>query len=236
MYLSIIVPAHNEEDVIRKTFGILNKVAKGLKCDYEIIIIDDGSTDNTNKILKELQKGNRRLKILKNAVKSGPGYSVKRGVFAAKGDVMVTSDADLSYSPLLIPKLVEKIQEGYDMVIASPYMPGGNVEGVSPFRLLISKLGSMAYRIGFMINLYCFTSYFRAFRKNILEGISIESNGFEMMTEMTIKLHRAGYKITEIPATLKKRSTGFSKFKVMKEIRKNLMLLFRLNLDSLWND
>jgi dolichol-phosphate mannosyltransferase len=227
MYFSIVVPAHNEEGVIKKTVGILDKIAKGIKREYEIIVVDDGSTDKTNELLKKIRKKNKKLKILTNKDKMGGGYSIRMGYKNALGEKIISIDADLSYDPILIPKILSKMEEGYDMVIASPYVRGGRVVGVTPVRLFVSKLGNLIYKTLLFSDINCFSGFFRGVNKKITK-IHLESYGFETMTEMTAKSIFLGYKIAEIPAVLKKRTTGRSKFKVGKEIMKNLKLLVKI--------
>ena len=116
VYLSIIIPAYNEEKNVVILYSQLKQVLKRLKKDYEIIFIDDGSNDNTLSNLIGINKKDKKLKMIKLRKNFGQSAAMDAGFKLAKGDFIMAMDSDLQNDPEDIPRLIKKINEGYDVV------------------------------------------------------------------------------------------------------------------------
>jgi len=135
--LSIIVPTYNEAENIGELIERIETSLKGL--DFEVIVVDDSSPDGTAEIAEELGRAYRNVKVIKRPRKMGLASAALEGMREAKYRLIAVMDADLQHPPELLPKLLERAKEGYDIVIASRYVKGGGVEGWSLWRRLISR-------------------------------------------------------------------------------------------------
>jgi len=126
MKVSVVVPTYNEAENIKKLVPLLDSVLKDY--DHEIIIVDDNSPDGTAKVAKKLAE-QYPVKILKREKKLGLASAILYGFMNANGDVLGVIDADLQHPPELLGEMAKKIEDGYDIVIASRYVEGGGIEG-----------------------------------------------------------------------------------------------------------
>src|SRR3989344_2870729 len=202
--LSVIIPMYNEQENVVNTLKKVSDVLYSMNIDYELIIVNDGSTDNTLDLLKKEAEKNRNL-----------GGALKIGFEKAKGEHIITIDSDLSYDAKFIADLYHEAERSnYDIIQGSPYMKGGSALGVPPLRLIISKASNrfFSYLIG--VNIHTVTGMLRCYKKEVIDSLVLESNGPEIMFEILSKSVLLGFKIKEIPAILKGRERGISKFLV----------------------
>ncbi len=145
----------------------------------------------------------------------GMGKALRTGFEKSEGDILVTIDADLSYSPSHINKLVSELlnDETIDIAVGSPYMEGGSVKNVPFSRLFISKAANKFVGFSMTENLSTVTSVLRAYRREVLESMDLESNGTNINLEILSKAIATRYKIKEVPARLEGRELGSSKLK-----------------------
>jgi dolichol-phosphate mannosyltransferase len=218
MDLSIIIPMFNESENAESTLSRVEEALVSFKGTYEIIAVNDGSLDNTLEILNKLAEQDRKLKVVSYSKNVGRGMALKKGFKESSGEVIVSIDADLSYSPHYILDFVETLgkEPELDFVLASPYMPGGGVQNVPALRLYISKLGNKILRLAMPNRIYTSTGIFRAYRKKVLDSLELESDGKEIHLEILSKALALGYRVKEIPAILTSRKRGKSKFKFKK--------------------
>ncbi len=205
---------YNEEDNVIRTLSEVND-ALSVYESYEIIAVDDGSHDNTFKLANKFAIENPNIRILKHVTNMGMGRSLRTGFENAKGDIIVTIDADLSYSADQIIKLADELikDETVDIVLGSPYMEGGEVKNVSFTRLFISKIANKFVGYSMPHQLSTVTAVFRAYRKEVLDSIELESNNTEINLEILSKALATKYKIKEVPAILEGRQLGNSTLK-----------------------
>jgi len=194
MKLSIVIPIYNEKETLLK---ILKKVEEAdiLGLEKEIILVDDGSTDGTREILKNL--GEKYL-IIYHSKNQGKGRALRTGFQQATGDIVLIQDADLEYNPQNYPKLLRPILENKtDIVYGSralqnnPYLRKSNYWGAK----LISWLTNLFYGS----NLTDVYTCYKVFRSPILKEIKLESRGFDFEQEITSKILKKGCKIIEVP-------------------------------------
>lgn len=213
--VSVVIPAYNEEDNITKTIVRVSQVLESLEGDWEIIVVNDGSTDRTLETVNQIAAKDPRIRPISYATNAGRGKALRTGFAHAKGDIVVSTDADLSYEPKYIVDLVNELKNdaSIDLVIASPYMKGGRTEGVPLGRLLISKIGNRILSLAMDGNIKTITGIFRAYRRSVLESLELESDGKEIHLEILSRAVAVGYKVKEVPVVLKGREKGRSKFK-----------------------
>jgi dolichyl-phosphate beta-glucosyltransferase len=131
--VSVVISAYNEE---RRTAGRLQKVCRYLDTvaeDWEVIVVDDGSSDATYRIVAEFAKWCSKVHILKNEINRGKGYSVKKGVLKGRGEYILSSDADLSAPIQEMEKLLRYLSEGYDIAIGSRGLPESDIRIHQPW-------------------------------------------------------------------------------------------------------
>lgn len=218
MDLSVVIPMFNEAENAKSTVNRVEEALTSFAGTYEIIAVNDGSLDNTLDILNRLAAQNGKLKVVSYLKNAGRGMALRKGFKESTGEIIVSIDADLSYSPHYILNFVEILtkEPDIDFVLASPYMPGGRVQNVPALRLYISKLGNRILRFAMPNRIYTSTGIFRAYRKKVLDSVELESDGKEIHLEILSKALALGYRVKESPATLTSRKRGKSKFKFRK--------------------
>jgi glycosyltransferase involved in cell wall biosynthesis len=217
---------YNEEENVLRTLEIIDKVSKNFE-DYEIIVVDDGSSDDTYSLASNFQSNNSsNVHILKHPVNMGMGRALRTGFEKASGDAIVTIDADLSYESSYIPKLIDELDESTDIVVGSQYMVGGKTENIPPLRLFISKTANKLVGYAMANNLSTVTGVLRAYREEVLDSIELDSDGTEINPEIISKAKAVGFNIKEVPVTLKGRELGKSKVRYRRTTISHLLFSF----------
>lgn len=227
MKISVIVPMYNEGDNVANTLSQVTTVLEKYQ-NYEIIAVDDGSKDDTFELAKEFGEENDNIRVLSHKINMGMGRALRTGFENAKGDIIVTIDADLSYSADQILKLADELinDETVDIAVGSPYMEGGKVKNVPLFRLFISKCANKFVGFSLSENLSTVTAVLRAYRKDVLDSLELESNGTDINLEILSKAGATKYRIKEIPATLEGRKLGTSKLKLRAKTISHVLFSF----------
>jgi glycosyltransferase involved in cell wall biosynthesis len=218
MDLSIVIPMFNEAENVETTLSRIKEALGPFNGTYEIVAVNDGSLDNTFEMLNRLAEKDGKLKIVSYLKNVGRGMALRKGFQNSRGEIVVSIDADLSYSPHYILDFVETLRKepDIDFVLASPYMPGGGVQNVPIHRLWISKWGNRLLRFTMPNRIYTSTGIFRAYRKKVLDSLELESDGKEIHLEILSKALALGYHAKESPAILTSRKRGKSKFRFRK--------------------
>lgn len=215
--ISVIIPAHNEEENIENALKRnISICKKHFKNDFEIIVVNDNSSDNTKYVVKNLSDKNKEIKLVERFYSPGMGNALKEGTKISKGDIIIWTMADLSDDVTAFPKFVEKINEGYDMVFASRHIEGGSYGDIGKDKAFFSSFYSRVARLIFGMNVNDITNAFRCFRKHTFDSLNIESGDFAISPEFSIKAHKAGFKMTEVPVIYSNRKAGKTKFKMLK--------------------
>jgi glycosyltransferase involved in cell wall biosynthesis len=225
MDLSIVIPMFNEAENAEHTFARVEESLDSFQGGYEIVAVNDGSTDNTLEVLQGIASQNKRIKVVSYPRNTGRGMALRTGFKEALGEIIVSIDADLSYDPKYILPLIDTLigEQDIDLVLASPYMPGGGVTGVPFHRLWISKFGNKILRFAMPNRIYTSTGIFRAYRRKILDSLELESDGKEIHLEILSKALALGFRTKEVPAILSGRKKGKSKFKFKKTATSHLV-------------
>lgn len=207
---------------------------------YRLVIVNDGSTDNTPAVIKE-HGLSMPVDFIDFKSNRGVGEAFRqafRKVIETADDsaLVVTMDADNTHGPELIKPMMEKIEEGSDVVIASCYGKGGRITGISFFRAVLSKGCNLIYRIFFPIKgVTLYTGFYRIHRARAIKKAAsvfkdsfIESSGFGAMAELLIKFKKLNFRISEIPMTLHYEvKQGRSKLKVMRTVKEHLGAIYK---------
>jgi len=212
--VSIVIPTYNESENIK---GILHLIKEHLPKNtmVEAIVVDDNSPDGTGKIAEDYFKSLKEktlytINVINRKTKEGLSSAILNGIEQAKGKIVVVMDSDFSHPPQLIPKLVEVLKQSKtDIVVASRYLNGGNIQGWSLKRKIISKIGTIIAKKGLGIKQSDPMSGFFAFNKDVIKGINFDAIGYKLLLEMIVKAK--GVSIKEIPYTFLDRQNGKSK-------------------------
>ncbi len=207
-YISVVIPALNEGKNIRKVLLGVKRILHGSK--YEIIVVDGHSSDNTVKVSRSMG-----AKVLYDDV--GKGSALKKGLGAAKGNILVSMDADLSTDPMELGLLIDGIMIGYDVCMGSRFMAGGSSEDIS----VVRRLGNQFFVS--LVNLIFGSHYsdmcygYRSFKKGVLEKLDLKETGFGIETEISIKAVKNKLKVLEVPSIEKQRAAGEAKLRTFRD-------------------
>jgi len=204
MTLSIIIPAYNEEKRIATTIKRISNYLNNKKIKHELIIIDDCSTDRTVNIVEETsRKIKKKIRILRNKNNYGKGFSVRVGVLAAKNDLVLFSDADMSTPIEELDSFLKCIGD-YDIVIASRNLPASRITVKQPFyRQLPGKIFPLLVNMLLIKDIKDTQCGFKLFRKEPAKRLfkSLRTHGWAFDVEVLYKAKKLGYRIKELPVT-----------------------------------
>lgn len=223
--VSIVIPCYNERESLPQLVAGIAPVLDDLARRHggcELVLVDDGSRDGTGDALARAFSGDRRVRVVRHQRNMGLGAAIRTGFHAARGDIIVTTDADGTYDFAEIPALLEVMTPEVDLVTASPYHPEGGVEGVPAYRLILSQGASLLYRALLDRRVYTYTSMFRAYRRRVVERVRFQAPGYLSMAEILSEALLAGFRVGEFPAVLRVRRYGQSKARVAQIIRDHL--------------
>lgn len=213
--ISLVLPVYNEGQNIAEC---LRRIDRALADEpHEILVCYDMDGDTTLPAIAAMPDRPESVRLVKNTLGRGAPKAMRAGFAAAEGDVIVTTMADLSDPPELIPRMAALVRGGADVVAGSRYMRGGEQHGGPLVKRTLSRLaGQLLYWICGLKTRDA-TNNFRAYSPRFLSTIEVESQrGFEIALELTVKAHLAGARVTEIPSSWTDRSAGQSNFKLWK--------------------
>jgi dolichol-phosphate mannosyltransferase len=214
-YLSVIIPARNEEGCIAATVENLTNELRLRDVRHEIVVVDDGSTDSTWKILEDLGSRVPALVPIRNQVDHGFGRAVICGLDAMHGDAAVIMMADASDDSRDVVRYWECLNEGWDCVFGSRFIKGGATIDYPWTKLVLNRLANKFLQILFNIGLNDTTNAFKAYRKTVIDGCRpLIAPHFNLTVEIPLKAIVRGYSWTTIPITWRNRRTGEAKLKI----------------------
>jgi glycosyltransferase involved in cell wall biosynthesis len=234
--VSIVVPCFNEETGLFHLQKNLSDVRALLRQEYEIqfILVDDGSTDDTWRLMKQLFGNETDVTVLHHSTNRGIGAAILTGIRQAHTEVVCSIDSDCSYNPRELVNMIPMLTPGVDLVTASPYHPQGRVVNVPRWRLLLSKTASWLYRLVLKRKLHTYTSCFRVYRRSAILKLELKREGFLGVAELIGKLDLQDSAVVEFPATLASRVYGASKMKTAQVLFGHVQLLCELFAAKLW--
>ena len=218
MKLSIVIPVFNEEENLSLIYEELKGVVNGMKMDYEILFIDDGSTDTSLAVLRDLQRQDPAVKAISFRRNFGQTAAMSAGFDYATGDVIITMDADLQNDPHDIPQMIAKIEEGYDVVT------GWRHDRKDAFinRKLPSIIANKIISLTTKVSLHDYGCTLKAFRREVIKNIKLYG---EMHRFIPAIASGMGISFTEIKVNHRPRKYGTSKYGISRTIRVILDLI-----------
>ncbi len=236
----IVLPAFNEQHGLARLLPRICEVMTPLGCDYRILVVDDASTDATAEVASELSS-EMPLEVLRHRHNQGLSGAIETGLTAAmhraaEGDVIVSMDADDTHTPAHMRRMLQMIDEGYDVVVASRYQSGSRVVGVSALRRLLPFLARYLFKITLPIpGIRDYTCGYRAYRCSSLSRAYdhygdqfFTESGFPCMADILLKMRGFNFVMGEVPLLLRyDRKHGPSKMRVAATAVQSLLLIMR---------
>ena len=224
--VSVVVPCYNEQESIPDLIERLGALMAA-NAGWEVLFVNDGSTDNTHVLLDEAANAYNWARVHHMTCNKGLGAGVRAGLSHTSAPYVCTIDSDGSYPPETLPQFIRLLEQGADIVTASPWHPDNVEADGAMHRLILSRGVSWCYRWVTGAQLYTFTALFRAYRREVVSHVTFESNGFPAVTELLIRALAHGYQVAEVPMPLLPRQRGQSKMSLTKAIKGHMMLLFQ---------
>ncbi|MBX7246730.1 MAG: glycosyltransferase family 2 protein [Candidatus Sumerlaeaceae bacterium] len=237
----LALPAYNESANLEPLIIAAEQVFATNNYPFDIVVVNDGSSDNTLDVLKHLAESRPHLHIENHPQNRGLGAAIKTSIVAALAlapaddDIIVNMDADNTHDPKYIPSMADKIWKGgYDCVIASRYQAGSEEVGVPFFRLMLSRGARLLFQLFLRLpEVRDYTCGYRAYRASLLrEAVSLHGDGlitrqgFACTDELLVRLSTISRKITEVPFVLRyDKKQGRSKLPLMKTVAETLKML-----------
>ncbi len=199
--ISVVIPAYNEEKIIEQTVKKIREYLSSKGFSYEIIAVNDGSSDRTEEILIKLKNEIEELKVINHKENMGKGRSVKDGVLNSLGELILFTDADLSAPIENLDGLIEELKKGYDVVIASREIEGAKVRKRTLIRRVLSKVFNLAIKIFGFKGFRDTQCGFKLFKSTVAQFLFLKSriNGYAFDVEILHIAEKRGYKIKEYP-------------------------------------
>jgi glycosyltransferase involved in cell wall biosynthesis len=220
--VSFIIPAYNEEKTVGTVIDDTSQVMELYGLPYEIIVVNDGSTDHTEQIAVATGKA----KVFTNRPNRGKGYCLRRGLKEAHGDIIVTLDSDGEHKPKEIPGLITPLFDNNDIVSGSRFM-GSRFDATKR----LNQVGNFLFNTAIMTltgkQVTDSQTGFRAMRREVVESLNLQSDGYEIETEITVKSLMNGFKLLEVPITIDRRKYSMSKIKILKDGKKILSTIIQ---------
>ena len=212
---SVVIPAHNEEESLPHTLAELHQTFVREGVPHEIVVVDDGSRDQTWSVLQQLRQTIPTLTPVQNPGPHGFGRAVVFGLNQIKGDACAIMMADASDSPDDAVRYWRLLNEGWECVFGSRFVKGGKVIDYPRLKLFVNRAANFFVRVGFNIPLNDTTNAFKAYRRTVIEGCRpFLSPHFNLTVEIPLKAIVRGYSWTVIPILWQNRKHGVPKLKI----------------------
>lgn len=213
--LSIVIPARDEEGCICSTVEHLHVALRLHNIPHEIVVVDDGSIDETWRLLQEMRERVPQLKPVQNKELHGFGRAVICGLHHMSGDAVVIMMADESDDCRDVVRYWEELNKGYDCVFGSRFIKGGGTIDYPPIKFVINRIANSFLRFFFHIKLNDTTNAFKAYRREVIDGCNpLIAPHFNLTVELPLKAIVRGFSWTVIPITWRNRRTGAPKLKI----------------------
>jgi len=227
--LSVLVPAHNEEGNIAGTVGAVASVLRKENIPFEILVIDDNSSDGTADVVQACQGEMQEVRLLSKGPPSGLGRAIRYGLPEFRGDAIAIVMADMSDDPDDLVRCYRKLEEGFDCVFGSRFLSDSIVSEYPPFKLIFNRLGNHVIRALFMTKHNDLTNAFKLYRRHVIEGISpLYASHFNITIEMSLSALIRQYTIATIPINWSGRKWGQSKLRIHEMGRRYIATLSKI--------
>jgi dolichol-phosphate mannosyltransferase len=218
--LSVIMPAYNEEAVIAATIGALCAALEAAAIAYELIVVDDASTDRTAEIVAGLAVSHPAIRPIHNPGPNGYGHAIRRGLAVYRGDAMVVVTSDGADAPKDVVAYAAKIAEGHDCVFGQRFGPGSTVTGYPPLKRLANRLANRL--IGWLAgsSYRDFTNGFKCYRRVVVDDMQpLVAGQFNITIEMSLKAVLGGWRAVVVPNDWTERDGGQSSFRILRLVK-----------------
>ena len=221
--IDLVIPVYNDG---ANLLTLIKELKKHVKYKVTLYICYDKDDDDLFNYLDEIEKINIEFKLIKN-ISSGPCEAVKTGIYSGKSNCIIVYPADDFINVKLINKMLEKNNEGFDVVVCSRFMKGGSMKGCPLIKSIIVRFVSLSLFLLSSIPVRDASNGLRMFSRKLVKNVKIESKiGFAYSLELLVKAKKKNFKICEIPAQWEERTVGSSKFKILKWSRQYLKWYF----------
>jgi len=225
--VTVVIPAYNEEKTIGNVISETTSIMNGLDVPYEIIVVNDGSTDKTGQIASTY-----KATVLSNNKNRGKGYALRRALQHASGDIIVTIDSDGEHKPKEIPDLIEPLFNGTDIVAGSRFLGSQrrattnlNIIGNFFFNATIMTLTGKRVTDS--------QTGFRAIKRSVLQKLNLNSDGYEIESEITVKSLKNGFTFKETPISVERRKYNISKIRLLQDGTRILKTIIQANFSKI---
>jgi len=217
--LSVVIPAYNEEHTIGDSIESLAAALDLAQFDYELLVVNDGSSDGTEKVLMELERTYPALRHVNNEGRHGFGHAVRCGLTHYRGSAVAVVMADGSDSPADLIAYYRSIGEGYQCAFGSRYIAGARVEEYPRLKWMVNRMGNWLAASLFRERYNDFTNPFKCYRREIVDGMQpLVSGQFNLAIEMSLKAVAQGARYSVSPTSWSSRTGGKSTFKVFAQM------------------
>ncbi len=218
MKLSVVIPAQNEEGSVGTTVEGIVAVLEREGIDYEVLVVDDGSEDATAAVVAAIAERNPRVNCRPSPYEKGFGMAIRAGLDLFEGDAVVIAMADASDDPEDVVRYHRLLEEGWDCVFGSRFVPGATVHDYPQLKLVVNRLANQFIRILFRHGYNDTTNAFKGYRREVIETIQpLLSKHFNLTVEMPLKAIVRGHSFEVIPISWTNRTAGVPKL-AMKEM------------------
>jgi dolichol-phosphate mannosyltransferase len=212
MKVSVVIPAHDEAEVIGPTVTAIASALEEAGRDYEVVVVDDASSDRTGAVVAELGERNPRIRVLRSHYANGFGFAVRAGLESFTGDAVAIVMGDGSDDPRDLVRYFELLDEGYDCAFGSRFVSGGSVHDYPRFKLLVNRVVNFGVQLLFRHGYDDTTNAFKAYRREVVESVQpLVSNHFNLTVELPLKAIIRGYSYAIVPISWTNRAAGESK-------------------------
>lgn len=221
MKLSVVIPVHNEQDCIKKSVEDLIRELQLNNIEYEIVLVNDNSTDSTPQILDNLARAYNRIKVIPSLPPKGFGRAIRKGLDEVSGDIVVVFMGDGSDDSGDVVKYYNKILEGYDCVFGSRFIKGSKVTGYPKIKLILNRLGNKLIQLLFLIKYNDVSNAFKAYRIEVIRAVRpLVSQYFNISVEIPLKAIIRGFSFAVVAINWNGRESGVSKYNISQLCRK----------------
>jgi dolichol-phosphate mannosyltransferase len=215
MKLSVVIPAHNEEETVAETVEGLVSALSREEIDHEVIVVDDSSTDGTAAVIEGIGVEHPQVRCLPSPYRNGFGFAVRAGLEAFEGDAVAIVMADGSDSPGDLVSYQRLLEEGYECAFGSRFVHGATVLDYPRSKLIMNRIVNFGIRVLFRHGYNDTTNAFKAYRREVIESIQpLLSHHFNLTVELPLKAVVRGYSYGIVPISWTNRKAGISKLRL----------------------
>lgn len=233
MKLSVVIPAHNEAGSIAETLRGTAAALEAAEIDYELVVVDDASSDGTSAVVESLAADNPAITWHRSHYERGFGFTVRAGLDRFEGDAVAVMMADGSDSPEDLVAYHRVLADGYDCAFGSRFLRGSRVVDYPRFKLVINRLANWVIRVLFRHGYNDTTNAFKAYRREVIETVQpLLSNHFNLTVELPLKAIVRGHSYGVIPISWRNRAAGTTKLSIQEMGSRYLFIVLYVFLEQ----